>query len=150
MLKRSLVRIISAGFVTLSLCSCSTMSKVLDPFQETPPPEAYLGQKNDNALAEDKGKAENARAALESMATYQRAHAPEPYNPVIQPAVVRLMWVPDHLNKNGDLVPAHYYYLKVLQDRWAVKDAFELEGQLKHAGEAADNIPYADSKDVEQ
>jgi hypothetical protein len=40
------------------------------------------------------------------------------------------MWVPDHLNKAGDLVPAHYYYLKVRDDYWAVQDAFEMERQL--------------------
>jgi hypothetical protein len=40
------------------------------------------------------------------------------------------MWIPDHLNKSGDLVPAHYMHVRVLGDRWAVQDAFELEEQL--------------------
>ena len=71
-----------------------------------------------------------ARQALEVMGTYRRAMAPQPYYPVIQPAEVRLMWIPDHLNKFGDLVPAHYYYLNVLGDRPAVQDAFEVESQL--------------------
>ena len=132
------------------LCGCNTMSKVLNPFQETPPPEAYLGEKNDNALNEGQGKAETARTALESMSSYQRAQAPQPYNPVVQPAVVRLMWVPDRLNKHGDLVPAHYYYLKVLQDRWALQDAFELEGQLSRKGDIDATIPFASEKDAEQ
>jgi hypothetical protein len=40
------------------------------------------------------------------------------------------MWVPDHLNKVGDLVPAHYYFLRVRDSHWAVTDAFEIEKQL--------------------
>ncbi len=112
------------------LSGCTTLSRVFNPFYETPPPEAYLGEKNDDALRADGNGGESARQALEAMGTYQRALAPQPVNPVIQPAVVRLMWVPDHLNTHGDLVPAHYYYLKVKKDQWAVTDAFELESQL--------------------
>ena len=121
--------------------ACSSIGNALNPFYDEPPPEALLGEKNDHAISGDRKKSTEARTALESMATYQRTHLPQPVNPVIQPAVVRLMWVPDHLNKNGDLVPAHYYYLRVLKDRWAVTDLFELEGQLgdKNSGS---NIPY--------
>lgn len=146
-------KVLSAVAAGILLSGCSTASKVLNPFYESPPEEALLGEKNDHALNESKGKGEKAREALEAMASYRRAQEPKPYNPVIQPAVVRLMWVPDRLNKNGDLVPAHYYYLKVLQDRWAVQDAFELQQQLNgpkgSAGDAG-NIPYADTSDVEQ
>ena len=78
--------------------------------------------------------ATNARHALEVMGTYERAQAPQPSKPVIRPAEIRLMWVPDHLNAAGDLVPAHYYYLRVLDDRWAVQDAFDLEQQLNGRG----------------
>lgn len=124
-----------------TLTSCSYAGNILNPFYDSPPPEAYLGEKNDAALNGIEGKEDRARAALESAATYRRAHAPAPVDPVIQPAVVRLMWIPDHLNKNGDLVPAHYYYLKVLKDRWAVTDAFELESQLGSTI-GASNLPY--------
>lgn len=139
-LKRSLV--LAAA---VSATGCASTGNLLNPFYETPPPEAYLGEKNDHALNEGGGKVDTARQALESMATYQRANAPQPTNPVIQPAVVRLMWVPDHLNKSGDLVPAHYYYLKVLKDRWAVTDAFELEGQLGPTKSSA-SLPYTVGK----
>ena len=138
------------GISALVLCSCGSISNTLNPFYETPPPEALLGEKNDSALNGEGGgsggSGEKARAALESMASYRRAHSPQPQDPVIQPAVVRLMWVPDHLNKNGDLVPAHYYYLKVLKDRWAVTDAFELEGQLGNSKGDASNLPYTTGK----
>lgn len=116
--------------VATTLSGCSTLGNVFNPFYDSPPPEAYLGEKNDSALRADASGGETARQALEAMSTYQRAQAPQPNNPVIQPAVVRLMWVPDHLNTHGDLVPAHYYYLKVKKDSWAVTDAFELEAQL--------------------
>ncbi len=75
-------------------------------------------------------EAERARHALETMATYQRTQAPQPVYPVIRPAEVRMMWIPDRLNQHGDLVPAHYYYLRVMNDRWAVQDAFDIEQQL--------------------
>ncbi len=67
------------------------------------------------------------------MGEYQRAQTPQPGYPIIRPAEMRLMWVPDHLNKYGDLIPAHYYYLKVLGDRPAVTDAFDIERQLDEA-----------------
>ena len=138
------------GFFIVFLCiglfsfsGCSRLGNVLNPFQEELPPVAFAGQPNDHALREGGMKQEKARQALESVARYPRAHAPQPQNPVIQPAVVRLMWVPDHLNTSGDLVPAHYYYLKVKSDDWAVQDAFELETQLKRSsGEPTSNLPY--------
>jgi len=130
--------------IATSLSACAATGNVLNPFYEPPPPEALLGEKSDRALNENGGKVQNAREALEHMATYQRSHTPQPVNPVLQPAVVRLMWVPDHLNKSGDLVPAHYYYLKVLKDRWAVTDAFELESQLGPKNSAS-TVPYQTS-----
>lgn len=111
---------------------CSSMGRILNPFYDDPSPVAYFGEKNDRALNDSGGgKGAAAREALEAFNTYQRAHAPQPNNPVMMPAIVRLMWVPDHLNSHGDLVPAHYYYLKVKRDEWAVTDAFELESQLQ-------------------
>ncbi|MCB0322080.1 MAG: hypothetical protein KDD69_00870 [Bdellovibrionales bacterium] len=97
-----------------------------------------LGARDNSAVLGASGggsqEAERARHALEVMGSYRRAQAPQPVYPVIQPAEVRLMWIPDHLNIHGDLVPAHYYYLRVLNDRWAVQDAFEMESQLHGPG----------------
>lgn len=134
-----------------SLTGCSSMSRVLNPFYETPSEVAYLGQKNDSALNEGSGagKGDKARAALETMASYQRALPAQPQNPVMMPAVVRLMWVPDHLNSHGDLVPAHYYYVKVKRDSWALQDAFELEAQLggSTAGNAS-SVGFVNPEDL--
>jgi hypothetical protein len=129
------------GLLAVTCSSCTTASNLLNPFYESPTPEALLGERNDRAISGTGERAENARAALEAMATYRRTHHPQPVNPVMQPAVVRLMWIPDHLNKSGDLVPAHYYYLKVLNERWAVQDAFELESQLGPKSDSS-NVPY--------
>ena len=136
------LRLMTLALLGTQISACSSMGALLNPFYETPSEVAYFGEKNDAALNEGgSGKGDNARAALEAMGSYQRALAPQPNNPVMQPAVVRLMWIPDHLNKHGDLVPAHYYYLKVLKDRWAVTDAFELESQLG-SNKSTSNIPY--------
>lgn len=131
------------------LCSCASIGNILNPFYEDPDPTALLGERNDHAISGGREKTQTARQALEAMATYQRAHLPQPVDPVMQPAVVRLMWVPDHLNKSGDLVPAHYYYLKVLKDRWAVTDVFEMEQQLHTNGRgSASNLPFVNPSDI--
>lgn len=128
--------------VMLGLTGCGTGAQILNPYYEPPSANAMLGDRNSSALLGSSSGEERARAALDSAATYARANQPQPYNPVLQPAVVRLMWIPDHLNKSGDLVPAHYYYLKVLKDRWAVSDAFELEAQLGANGKDATSVPF--------
>ena len=135
-----------------ALSGCSSASNLLNPFYEEPTPEAQLGERTDKALNESEGKAEKARSALEAMSEYRSAQTPRPYDPVMQPAVVRLMWVPDRINKHGDLIPAHYYYLKVLSDRWAVQDAFELEAQLNKNGSgnaSSSNVPYTTKDDLD-
>ena len=141
--------LIALALTSVGLSGCSSISQIFNPFYETPSEVAYLGQKNDAALNnEGSGGTSKAREALEAMGTYQRANAPQPVNPVIQPAVVRLMWVPDHLNSHGDLVPAHYYYLKVKRDQWAVTDAFELEAQLGSTTGNASSIGYVNPEDL--
>lgn len=125
-------RLLMLGFCTAMVACSGNTPDLLNPYSESPP--ETLGERNNKAiLGEGAGTAnaaDEARRALEVAASYQRTHAPQPYKPVVMPREVRLMWVPDHLNKAGDLVPAHYYYLRVLNDRWAVTDAFDIEQQL--------------------
>lgn len=111
--------------------SCSSVSDSLNVYSDSVDQE--LGERSTSAISGGSGsgkKVEQARHALEVMGSYQRAAAPQPYFPVVNPAEIRLMWIPDHLNRYGDLVPAHYYYLKVLSDGFAVKDAFDIERRL--------------------
>ncbi len=119
------------------LTSCANQAAdLLNPYAEDGG-ENYGKRDTSAILGGDSGAGDNeerARHALEVMASYQRAGEPGPAKPVLNPAVIRLMWVPDHLNKAGDLVPAHYYYLKVRDDYWAVQDAFEIERQLHEKG----------------
>lgn len=115
-----------------------------------------LGSRDQRALNGGSKAATSARQALEVAGTMRRAAAPQPYNPVINPAEVRLMWVPDHLNRFGDLVPAHYYYLKVKRDTWELQDAFDIEAQLTDSGQPAGGggggggggVPSGDRKSV--
>ena len=132
---------IKAGIVMLVLmmstgCSSGIVTDAIDGLNPYGNSVEELGTRDTSAILGESsgsggGKSEgSARKALEAMATYRKAQEPQPYYPVLQPAEVRLMWVPDHLNSAGDLVPAHYYYLKVLDDRYAVQDSFDLESQL--------------------
>jgi hypothetical protein len=137
--------------VALLFTGCSSMGRILNPFYDPPSEVAYFGEKNDRALNDSGGgKGVRAREALEAFNTYQRALPAQPNNPVMTPAIVRLMWVPDHLNSHGDLVPAHYYYLKVKKDEWAVTDAFELESQLNvgSGGGNASSVGYVNPEDI--
>lgn len=124
-----------------SLISCSSTSNAINPFYEQPSKIALQGSANDHALSNATSGGDSARQALEAMSTYRRAQHPKPTHPVLQPAVIRMTWIPDHLNSYGDLVPAHYYYLRVLRDRFAVQDAFELEGQLG-SKKASGAVPF--------
>lgn len=129
--------------LTIAFCTgCTKIGHSLNPFQEPIKAEALQGTPNDHALREEGNRLEQARGSLEEVSRYPKAHQPQPVNPVIQPAVVRLMWVPDHLNKSGDLVPAHYYYLKVLEDRWAVTDVFEQQDVSGGNSSLGSSIPY--------
>ena len=136
----------------LGMCfsGCYALQNVFNPFYEPPTEHALKGELSDRAIQEGTTSlGGSARDALENIASYQRAHLPQPNNPVMQPAVVRLMWIPDHLNNNGDLIPAHYYYLKVLNERWAVTDAFDLEKQLGTGTKDSSSIPYISQSDKE-
>jgi hypothetical protein len=142
---------ISVLILSVLSTGCATLGKLANPFYSEPSAAAYYGEKNDRALNESSGggdKGSKARMALEQFATYQRAHAPQPGAPVMYPAVVRLMWIPDHLNSHGDLVPAHYYYLRVLRERPGVTDAFELEAQL-NTGPVSSGIGYVQPEDIQ-
>jgi hypothetical protein len=119
---------------------------LLNPYGEDAPPNA--GRRDNSAILNDGGSAngqteeQRARQALEVMGSYRRAQEPQPYYPVMQPAEVRLMWVPDHLNRVGDLVPAHYYYLKVKEEGWAVQDSFEVDDQLHPERGTSSSTPW--------
>jgi hypothetical protein len=124
------LRIAGLGVLLFGTSGCPhSVANMINPFHETGPD---LGRQDASAILNSSGisDAEHARRSLETLATYRRAQDPQPAYPVVQPAEVRLMWIPDHVNKAGDLVPAHYYHLRVLGDRWAVQDAFEIEEQL--------------------
>jgi len=41
-----------------------------------------------------------------------------PYVPIMLPPEVRRVWVPDHLNEEGDLVSGHWVYLLLSPSKW--------------------------------
>ena len=132
------ISIVGLFVVLCSLSGCYTSAAdQLNPFYEDTDQE--YGTRDNSAILEDGGgqSEERARQAFEVVGSYRRTQDPEPYYPVINSGEVRLMWVPDHLNKAGDLVPAHWYYLKVLNDRWNVQDSFDIEQQLNQGSSGA-------------
>ena len=137
-----------------ALSGCATMGNIFNPFYDPPSPGALQGERNDNALYEGGGGSggaqEGPRKALDALGTYQRAQLASPVKPVVNPAVIRLMWIPDRLNKNGDLVPAHYYYLRVKDEIFNTQDAFEIEAQLGKSGggTASSSMPYYEGEQL--
>lgn len=134
----NLVAKVIISSLLLAASGCSLAGPVADefnPFGEGSSSAPELGVRNNSSLAGGAGgtskEAESARHALEVVGSYRRAQDPQPIYPVVRPAEVRLMWIPDHQNRHGDLVPAHYYYLRVMNDGWELQDAFEVENQLK-------------------
>ena len=125
------------GFALLSLGGCGVTNRAADEANPFSAGGTTYGDRNNNAIlgAGGGGGVGEARKALEAMATYRRAREPQPYYPAMNPAEVRLMWIPDHQTLDGNLVPAHYYYLKVMHDNWALQDAFAIEGQLEGGGQ---------------
>ena len=129
------MRLISVLIVTLILTGCGpSIEQALNPNQSLENSVPKGGERSNRPILEgssgSSSVSERARHALEVMAQYRRAKDPQPGYPVRFPAVVRKMWIPDHQNSAGDLVPSHYYFLEVLPERWAVQDAYELEQQL--------------------
>jgi hypothetical protein len=45
------------------------------------------------------------------------------YTPIMQPPRVQRVWVPDHLNAEGDLVAGHWVYLLLEPSRWFLETA---------------------------
>jgi hypothetical protein len=138
---RRKIEVVLVLSMLMGVAGCSSSaSNVLNPFHSGDDPYVDAGEDSLKPILEEGREgshAEAARHALEVMGSYRRSQEPQPVYPVVQPAEVRLMWVPDHVNKHGDMVPAHYYYLRVLEDRWAVQDAFELEEQLNAGSKGA-------------
>lgn len=131
-LKKLPMRLITLLILSSLLFSLGCASKAFDKLNPLIESGNDTGDRNNKAILSGGRitEEETARNSLEVMNSYRRTQEPQPYLPVVQPAEVRLMWVPDHTNKAGDLVPSHYYYLKVLNDRWMVQDSFDLERQL--------------------
>ncbi|MFN8391981.1 MAG: hypothetical protein U0136_16950 [Bdellovibrionota bacterium] len=140
-MKRTLSQIVCAALVLSVMTGCG-VADGLNPYSDGST-GGDLGERNTNALGGGGGGGKQtvaARHALEVMGQYERALPPQPYYPVVKPAEVRLMWIPDHMNRLGDLVPAHYYYLRVTRDNFAMQDAFDIERSL-----SSRSGPYAGS-----
>lgn len=46
----------------------------------------------------------------------------KPYVPVILPPEVRRVWIPDHINEEGDLVSGHWVYMKLRESNWFIEN----------------------------
>lgn len=131
----------------LIFTGCSgSLDEALNPNADAENSVPKGGERSNRPILEGSATAggsvsDKARHALEVLASYRRAQDPEPGQPVRYPAVVRKVWIPDHQNGSGDLVPSHYYFLEVLPERWAVQDAYELEEQLR-SGSNSGSIPW--------
>lgn len=68
------------------------------------------------------GRADSANYIKENLKINQAFGYVKPYVPVVQPADVRLVWVPTHKSKSSSevLVSGHWVYLMVKEPRWFI------------------------------
>jgi len=68
------------------------------------------------------GRADSANYIRENLKFAQAFGYVKPYAPVIEPADVRLVWIPAHKSKgDGDtLISGHWVYIMVKQSRWFI------------------------------
>jgi len=72
--------------------------------------------------AVSKGRADSAGYIRENLKMNQAFGYVKPYAPVVEPADVRLVWIPPHKSKDDSntLVSGHWVYIVVRQSRWFI------------------------------
>lgn len=101
-----LVILISSGCAASKTLVKDSPSKVMDVYLE----------------AVSSGRADSANYIKENLKINQAFGYVKPYVPVVQPADVRLVWVPTHKSKSSSevLVSGHWVYLMVKEPRWFI------------------------------
>lgn len=101
-----LVILISSGCAASKTLVKDSPSKVMDVYLE----------------AASSGRADSANYIKENLKINQAFGYVKPYVPVVQPADIRLVWVPTHKSKSSSevLVSGHWVYLMVKEPRWFI------------------------------
>lgn len=101
-----LVILISSGCAASKTLVKDSPSKVMDVYLE----------------AVSSGRVDSANYIKENLKINQAFGYVKPYVPVVQPADVRLVWVPTHKSKSSSevLVSGHWVYLMVKEPRWFI------------------------------
>lgn len=101
-----LVILISSGCAASKTLVKDSPNKVMDVYLE----------------AVSSGRADSANYIKENLKINQAFGYVKPYVPVVQPADVRLVWVPTHKSKSSSevLVSGHWVYLMVKEPRWFI------------------------------
>lgn len=101
-----LVILISSGCAASKTLVKDVPNKVMDVYLE----------------AVSSGRADSANYIKENLKINQAFGYVKPYVPVVQPADVRLVWVPTHKSKSSSevLVSGHWVYLMVKEPRWFI------------------------------
>ena len=74
--------------------------------------------------AVNSGKSDSANYIRENLKFAQAFGYVKPYVPVIEPADVRLVWIPAHKSKDDGnaLISGHWVYIMVKQSRWFIDE----------------------------
>ena len=104
--------------------------------------ELSLGQRNNHALIGNSGVSLLSREERRQILHRKLAgNTAQPYHPVVYPAQLRLLWIPDRLN-DKDYIPDNYYYLRITNDIFATEDLRDLETQLFEETDSKSNVPW--------
>ena len=110
-----LVLLITSGCVASKGLVKDSSNKVMD---------VYLG-------AVSSGRADAVNYIKENLKVNKAFGYVKPYVPVVEPADVRLVWLPAHKSKYSPevLVSGHWIYLMVKQSRWFIDS--QTQGEVK-------------------
>lgn len=87
------------------------------------------------------GRTDAANYIKENLKISQAFGYVKPYIPVVEPAEVRLVWIPAHKSKkdSNTLVSGHWVYIMVRQSRWFI------DTQIQDKAKIPLIIPYKES-----
>ena len=78
------------------------------------------------------GRADSANYIRQNLKLSQAFGYVKPYAPIVEPADVRLVWIPAHKSKDDafTLISGHWVYIMVKQSRWFIDEQYKDKAKI--------------------